>query len=195
MVYIEPQPKTYVRVTVEDWNQDVVENVKALRTQANAIPIVPTGTIVAYAGATAPSGWVPCDGMARSRTTQAALFAVIGTLYGAGDGSTTFNVPDLRGRFPLGMDNMGTGPGAANRVTASQADNLGQGSGAENHTLTISELPAHDHGIKQAASSAGANPNLYAGNLTGAASGQMQGGGAAHNNMPPYQTILYIIKL
>jgi microcystin-dependent protein len=70
---------------------------------------VQTGTITMWAAATAPQGWVLCDGTARSRSTFADLFAVIGTTYGVGDGSTTFNVPNLEQRFPLGKADSGTG--------------------------------------------------------------------------------------
>jgi microcystin-dependent protein len=73
--------------------------------------------MIDYAGGTAPSGWIMCDGAAVSRTVYAGLFAAIGTAYGAGDGSTTFNLPDFRGRFARYMDNMGTVAGAANRDT------------------------------------------------------------------------------
>jgi microcystin-dependent protein len=73
------------------------------------------GFISAYAGSTAPAGWLLCYGQAISRTTYAALFSAIGTAFGAGDGSTTFGLPDLRGRLPVGRDDMGTV--AANRVT------------------------------------------------------------------------------
>lgn len=70
---------------------------------------MPTGTITAFGAATAPTGWQLCDGTAISRTTNAALFAVIGTTYGPGNGTSTFNVPDLRQRFPLGHAASGTG--------------------------------------------------------------------------------------
>jgi len=66
------------------------------------VPVVPAGSIIAWSGSSAPTGWVLCDGSAISRTTYAALFAVAGTAYGVGNGSTTFNVPDLRDRLPLG---------------------------------------------------------------------------------------------
>ena len=66
-----------------------------------------TGSLIAFAGATAPQGYVLCDGRAVSRTTYSALFRTIGTTYGAGDGSTTFTVPDLRGRALFGADAMG----------------------------------------------------------------------------------------
>lgn len=70
--------------------------------QAGGFEIVPSGTVVPFGGASAPGGWQLCDDTALSRTTYARLFAVIGTAYGTGDGSTTFNVPDLRDRVPLG---------------------------------------------------------------------------------------------
>ena len=70
------------------------------------------GAIMAYAGASAPSGWLLCNGAAINRTTYATLFSIIGETYGVGNGNTTFNLPDLRGRFPLGLDNMGGGTSA-----------------------------------------------------------------------------------
>jgi len=76
-----------------------------------------TGTVLPFAGASAPTDWLLCYGQAVSRTTYANLFAVIGTTYGAGDGSTTFNVPDLRGRVAAGKENMGGT--AANRLQVS----------------------------------------------------------------------------
>lgn len=159
---------------------------------SQAAGTIPAGSIMPFAGSSAPSGWLLCSGQAVSRSTYAALFAVISTTYGAGDGSTTFNLPDLRGRFPLGKDNMGGS--SANNVTATQADNLGQSAGAETHTLTISEMPAHDHAIKGSTNTAGGATSMWAGNTAGASAAQMQGGGAAHNNMPPYLTLNYLVK-
>lgn len=108
---------------------------------------VPSGTIMAYAGTTAPTGWVLCSGAAVSRSTNAALFAAIGTTYGAGDGSTTFNLPDLRGRTIFGLDNMGGT--AANRLTTTgglSADNtLGATGGSQTVTLNTNNLPSHNH--------------------------------------------------
>lgn len=66
--------------------------------------VVPVGAVVCFAGAAAPGGWLACDGSAVSRTTYSALFAVVGTTYGAGDGTTTFTLPDLRGEFVRGLD-------------------------------------------------------------------------------------------
>jgi microcystin-dependent protein len=77
----------------------------------------PPGTVISFAGSTAPEGWMLCDGAAISRTQYAALFAAIGTLWGVGDGSTTFNLPDLEGRFLRGADNgAAVDPNAGTRV-------------------------------------------------------------------------------
>ena len=104
------------------------------------------GFLQPYAGSTAPSGWLLCYGQAVSRTLYPILFTVIGTTYGSGDGSTTFNVPDLRGRTVAGLDNMGGTD--ANRLTTTYTPNrntLGGGAGEEAHTLVVAELPPHDH--------------------------------------------------
>lgn len=108
------------------------------------------GVIVSYAGTTEPSGWLLCYGQAVSRTTYARLFDVIGTTYGAGDGSTTFNLPDLRGRVMAGKDNMGGA--AASRLTSAGTGNpgidgatLGAVGGADRHQLTAAQMPTHSH--------------------------------------------------
>lgn len=99
---------------------------------------VPPGVMMDYAGAAAPTGFLLCDGSAHSRTTQAALFAAIGTTWGAGDGVTTFNVPDFRRRVAVGSGGAGTG-------TLGNA--VGNTGGAETHVLTTAELAAHAHGV------------------------------------------------
>jgi microcystin-dependent protein len=105
------------------------------------------GTILPYGGSSAPSGFLLCFGQAVSRSTYADLFAAIGTTFGAGDGSTTFNVPDLRGRIPAGQDDMGGTP--ANRLTDQpggvDGSILGASGGDEVHTLTTAEMPSHTH--------------------------------------------------
>jgi microcystin-dependent protein len=102
---------------------------------------MPVGSVTAFAGASAPSGWLLCYGQAVSRTGYAALFAVLGTTYGSGDGSSTFNLPDLRGRVTAGVDNMGGT--AASRLSSATA--AGWSGGAAAHSLTESELPSHTH--------------------------------------------------
>lgn len=111
----------------------------------NALQLEVTGAIKMYAGTAAPSGYLLCDGTQISRATYASLFAVIGTTYGNGNGSSTFHLPDLRGRVAMGLDNMGGV--TAGRVTSASAgganaDNLGGTGGSETHVLTDAELPS-----------------------------------------------------
>ena len=103
--------------------------------------LIPVGVINPYAGSTAPTGWLLCSNQPVSRTTYSALFAVIGTTYGSGDGSTTFNVPDLRGRTVAGLDNMG----GTDAARLSIANTLGTTTGTETVTLTSAEMPSHTH--------------------------------------------------
>ena len=100
-------------------------------TQVTAAVGNPAGTIITFAGATCPSGYIAADGSAISRTTYANLFAAISTLYGTGDGSTTFNLPDLRGEFIRGWDN-GRGVDTGRSIATAQADSLK----AHTHTLS-----------------------------------------------------------
>jgi microcystin-dependent protein len=138
------------------------------------------------AGAT-PDGWLICAGQAISRTVYSDLFASIGVSYGSGDGSTTFNIPDLRGRTPIGA---GAGPGLSSRI-------IGQSIGFETHTLNSSELGAHAHGgvatgsfSQQSAGGVGISflTALTIGNSADA------GGNQPHNNMQPSLVVNYIIK-
>lgn len=113
--------------------------------------LLPIGITFSYSGSSAPTGFILAYGQAISRTTYSAYFDLVGTTYGAGDGSTTFNVPDYRGRVVAGKDNMGGS--AASRLTNSGTGNpsidgstLGAAGGADRHTLTLAQLAAHDHG-------------------------------------------------
>lgn len=126
---------------------------------APAASLVPPGAMMSYAGAAAPTGWLLCDGSAVSRTTYAGLFGVLGTTYGSGDGSTTFNLPDLRGRTVVGA---GTGAGLTLRtrgqafgtetVTLAQGNlpnvsysGTTSGAGAHGHTITVNGAGTHSH--------------------------------------------------
>ncbi len=109
---------------------------------------VPIGSCIDFFGTTAPnSAFVLAYGQAVSRTAYATLFSLFGTTYGTGDGSTTFNIPDLRGRVVAGKDDMGGS--AAGRLSATYfggiATNLGAAGGAESHTLTTAQIPSHTH--------------------------------------------------
>lgn len=177
--------------------------------QASDVAAEITGAIKLWPLAAAPAGYLLCDGSPANRATFAALFALIGITYGAGNGTTTFNVPDLRGRVPVGFDNMGGT--SANRVTAAAADTLNGSAGAETHTLAESEMPLHGHPFRYDPSANGssdptggmmlnaaANTNAAAFTGTPAATAGQQiggtGGGAAHNNVQPYLALAYIIK-
>lgn len=109
--------------------------------------IFPTGSVIDFAGSSNPTGWLLCFGQAVSRTTYSDLFALISTTYGVGDGSTTFNLPDLRGRAVAGIDNMGGV--AANRITAGGSGitgtTLGAAGGVQTHPLITAELASHTH--------------------------------------------------
>jgi len=175
-----------------------------------------TGEVRAYAGTSAPTGWLLCDGSIVSRTTYATLFGVIGTLYGAGDGATTFALPDFRGRIIVGA---GTGTGLTPRT-------LGNTGGAETAALAVTNLPAHDHPVTDpghahtitdpghAHTASATATNATSGSSAGAAAGNTgtattgitinsattgvtvgdTGDGTPFSVMPPFGVLSYIIK-
>lgn len=191
---------TYPNPTVNTDGSTLETNSNALRVKDGGITqaklasevtedLLPPGVIAPYAATTAPTGWLLCDGSAVSRSTYAALFSVISTTFGVGDNSTTFNVPDLRGRIPVALDNLG----GSDAGRLSVANTLGGTGGAQTHTLTSAEMPAHTHTTGEAISGGG----FIA--FTGGAQGLTTtsgstGGGGAHNNMQPYVLTAYIIK-
>jgi len=109
----------------------------------------PVGAVVGWVHGTPPTGWLLCDGSTVSRTTYADLFSVCSTTYGAGDGSTTFALPDLRGRVLVGNDAMdnsvGTGGGDAGRLSLSNT--YGTSAGSQTVALTLAELARHNHEV------------------------------------------------
>jgi len=154
--------------------------------------LCPAGTVESFAGLVAPSGWLLCDGSIISRTQYPVLFEAIGTTHGAGDGVTTFRLPDMRSRVSVAA---GPGVGLSNR-------GVGEVGGAETHTLSIAEMPAHTHpyvdtyrtgnqnndnafNTETSANETTTNENKTTGST---------GGGLPHNNMQPFIVLNHIIK-
>jgi microcystin-dependent protein len=170
---------------------------------------IPTATIVPWSDSSVPSGFLECDGSAVSRTTYSALFAIVGTTYGAGNGSTTFNVPDLQDNVPVGKSNNKAlaSTGGANTVTST-----GNVAGSTaNATLSTGQLASHSHNTNITISNPGGgpsfkfpvSPNVNPNGIQSANTGS--GSGHAHNMsanfsgdatsvLQPYLTIIYIIK-
>ena len=148
--------------------------------------LFPTGVITMWSTNTAPTGYVLCDGSAISRTTYASLYAVIGTTYGSGDGSTTFNLPNLKGRIPVGRD-----------AAQTEFDVLGETGGEKTHLLTIAEMPSHTHTYtRDTDTSTGAQTVSSTNKIQqdSSATTDSTGGDTTHNNLQPYIVLNYIIK-
>lgn len=159
----------------------------------------PLGSVTQFAGATAPTGWLLCQGQAISRTTYADLYALIGDTYGAGNGTSTFNLPNLKGRIPVGLDSGQT-----------EFNVLGETGGAKTHTLGYTEVPVQK-GLRmtwgQGNIAFNPAPNAYQGAPPGNSLGTFHNdarydadadssqGGQPHNNLQPYITLNYIIKV
>ena len=215
----------------QDYENYIMNNVRneinsyTKQSQSNAISSVgsvvfPSGIILSFAGGPGvtpdpgtrqdvPDGWLLCSGLAVSRVAYSGLFTIIGTTYGVGDGSTTFNVPDLRGRAPHGKDDMGGT--ASNRVTnavsvipATQLGAVGGNEYMQTHLHSITSLQGYNRYIPQEYV-----PNFY--NLRGGAAGfyavsgwveqatysngnTNNNGSGASQNMPPTIITNYIIK-
>ena len=167
---------------------------------------IPTATIVPWSDSSVPSGFLECNGAAVSRSTYSALFAIVGTTYGAGDGSSTFNVPDLQDNLPVGKSNskaLGS-TGGANTVTAT--GNVG--GNTANATLTTPQIASHSHPAtvnNPGNLNTAEMPYSNRGSNSGGTGGTGGGGGHSHNMsanftgdatsvVQPYLAVIYIIK-
>lgn len=193
-VVLVPVNKKCGDCEVVEWRLSIPEN-----NQIPGVFGVPTGTVLPFAGDTLPADYLMCDGSEVSRTQYAALYAAIGTIYGGGDGVTTFNLPDLRGRAPFGRDDMGGT--AASRVTNTGTGNpnidgttLGAVGGADRHQLTIPQMPEHTHDYRHAGG-VGSAVNVDDGSINLAITPTSPtGGDEPHPQMPPAIILNYIIK-
>lgn len=188
----------YIVQTYETWNakifkrcwDDYSKEWTAWEQLVTASMVAPIGSIVIWSAATAPTGWMLCRHQAISRTEYSELFSLIGTQYGGGDGSTTFNLPGLNGRIPVGQD-----------PNDSDFNVVGVWSGEKAHTLTIGEIPPHAHSMNVDVNTSyhtdASNIMKYAGwdNNFNEFGVESTGGGQAHNNMPPYLVLNYIIRV
>jgi microcystin-dependent protein len=172
---------------------------------------IPLGGMMPYIGSTAPNtAFVIPIGQAISRATYATLFSLVSTTYGVGDGSTTFNVPDLRGRTVFGPDSGGS---ARITVAGGNFDGtvIGGTGGAQNHVLTSGEMPVHTHsastsvdgsptffegpGTNSAQTGTGANNPTAIGSISLTTTIGSAGSGAAHTSMPPAIVLPYILRV
>lgn len=179
---------------------------------------MPIGAIIAFSGQSAPGGFLLCHGQTVLRADYPALFAIVGTIYGASVGGTEFNIPDLRHMVPVGVDEDGP-----------SGFDLGDIGGEIDHTLIVSETPTHTHTqnshnhtqdshghpfqtrvrtatvsgasglVEEGLNAVALGPNgavggFVATNQGAIATNQNSGGGESHNNMPPYLAVNYIIK-
>lgn len=158
--------------------------------QAMSGDTYPIGTMAPYGGNDIPANWLLCNGQEVSRVVYSELFSKIGTLWGEGNGTTTFNVPNMSGCIPIGLD-----------ADDTNFDTVGKKYGEKTHALTVDELASHAHNISNdgyfatsastTASSVAFGPNASKGSIKQTAS---TGKGNAHNNIQPSATSNYIIK-
>ena len=214
-IFVSAGVDYWVRLTdasgTEIWALTPVSVPSTAAAPAAASP-VPTGSVLPFAGATVPSGFLECNGAAVSRTTYADLFTAIGTTFGTGDGTTTFNVPDMRQRFPLGKAAAGTGS-----TLGATGGTIDHTHSIATHTHTLSTDGAHTHTVSRHGWGSGSGTPDATGTLFARASGgatalaannQTTSSNGSHTHTvdaggttatdatnPAYATVLYIIKI
>lgn len=158
-----------------------------------ALARVPAGMVMHFAGTVAPSGWLVCDGSAVARADYADLFSAIGTVYGAGDGSTTFNLPDLRGEFLRGLDSgrgvdadraLGSAQGEAYKSHTHTGSSSNTGSHTHTGSVTVNSGGAHTHTVSGTAASNGAHTHTVP-------FGSYAGGGSTYNSPDDYTNTVW----
>lgn len=151
--------------------------------KAYADSVAPAGSILAYVGATAPTGWALCDGTSYVTATYPLTAAALGVV------AANFNVPNLKGRVIVGVDGAQT-----------EFDTLQETGGSKTHTLTTAEMPSHNHDVHRSATGVatqgGSAPyTIQAASGTSMGFVNSEGGGGAHNNLQPYMALNYIIRM
>ena len=160
----------------------------------NNYVLIPAGTVIQSAAINAPNGWFECDGRLLNTLSYMDLFQAIGYTYGGSDAS--FNIPDIRGRVPVGA---GTGSNLTGRALASMG-------GEERHTLSVNEMPSHTHGLTRRSNpddGAYDKDNVFENEssaattdrgISGTISTFSAGSDASHNIMQPFIVLRYLIK-
>jgi microcystin-dependent protein len=205
------------RCTVEQIKNFVLATGNVTRSAIEESQRLPIGAIFPFAGSSAPTGYLMCDGSAVSRTTYSALFAILAETHGEGDGSTTFNLPDYRGRFLRGVDGGAARDGdAASRTAMATGGNTGDAVGTlqgektklPTTPFTVSSGGAHTHagttnnpinGVKLSGSGVGGNGGSWVSSVdtmisSGAHTHTIDGGGDSETR-PINASVNYIIKV
>ena len=166
---------------------------------------IPTATIVPWSSSSVPSGFLECNGATVSRSTYSALFAIIGTTYGAGDGASTFEIPDLQDNVAMGKSGTKALASTGGANTVQSTGNVG-GTTA-NATLSTAQLASHSHPVSTPAGRSSQSPGLPFFVMSQSGSSGSTGSGTGHDHnmsatftgdstsvLQPYLTLVYIIK-